>query len=328
MGLWSVLPPPRIFSAQSLRQPPIHAGWCTDVLQNIDLHNIMWQYNAVVAGYASVHGPEQPQGGSVMAKQWLRLMTELSSRKWVCRLVGGFAQSGASRHVIPTFIRTYRIAAEEAERDWTDYASLNEFFTRRLKPGMRPVDETPNTLASPVDALITFAGDVEAGTMLNVKGQDYSVEELLNYSPRFEKYKHGYAFVLYLSPTDYHRIHCPVTGKLVEKEHIKGKVYPVNDFGLTHMRTVLSRNERKIAYIQHNYGELALIKVGAMNVSSIQYTDEQAKSWTKGEELAFFQFGSTVVLITEDDTFKPLESAVVGSRIRMGQSLGHFVGQA
>lgn len=69
-----------------------------------------------------------------------------------------------------------------------------------------------------------------------MKGQDYSVEELLNRSPRIESYKHGYAFVLYLSPTDYHRIHAPVTGKKLESEHIEGRVYPVNDFGMRHMK--------------------------------------------------------------------------------------------
>lgn len=260
-----------------------------------------------------------------MAKRWLRLMTELSSRKWVCRLMGAFAQSGASRHIIPTFIRTYRIAAEEAEQDWRQYPSLNAFFTRRLKAGARPVHAASDIMVSPVDALITYNGGVTAGMLLNVKGQDYTLEELLHFSPRLEKYTHGHAFVLYLSPTDYHRIHAPVTGNLVEKEHVKGKVYPVNNFGLTHMRTVLSRNERKIAYISHEYGEIALVKVGAMNVSSIRYTNEDAKSWTAGDELAYFEFGSTVVLLTESGTFTPDPALRLGARVKMGEALGRFV---
>lgn len=259
-----------------------------------------------------------------MAKQWLRLMTELSSRKWVCRVMGSFAQSGASRHVIPTFIRTYQIPAHEAEQDWKEYRSLNAFFTRRLKPGMRPVDETADVMVSPVDALITFTGEITSGTILNVKGQDYTLEELLNRSPRLEKYKHGYAFVLYLSPTDYHRIHAPVTGELVEKEHIRGKVYPVNDFGLTHMRGVLSRNERQITYIAHEDGEVAVVKVGAMNVSSIKYSNDDTILWHKGDDLAYFEFGSTVVLLTENHTFEPDPSLKLGDRVKMGESLGHF----
>ncbi|MDP4098476.1 archaetidylserine decarboxylase [Paenibacillus sp. P96] len=259
-----------------------------------------------------------------MAKRWLRLMTELSSRKWVCRLVGTFAQSGASRYIIPTFIRTYRIAAEEAEQDWRQYPSLNAFFTRRLKAGARPIHMASDVMISPVDALITYNGPISAGTLLNIKGQDYMLKELLNFSPRLEKYTHGHAFVLYLSPTDYHRIHAPVTGSLVEKEHVKGKVYPVNEFGLTHMRSVLSRNERKIAYISHEHGEIALVKVGAMNVSSIRYSDEDANTWTAGDELAYFEFGSTVVLLTENGTFSPDPALQLGERVKMGEPLGHF----
>lgn len=259
-----------------------------------------------------------------MAKLWLRMMTELSSRKWVSRLTGAFAQSSASRHIIPTFIRVYQIAAEEAEQEWKQYPSLNAFFTRKLKPGARPIHIAPDVMVSPVDALITYNDEITDGTLLNVKGQNYTLQELLHFSPRMEKYVHGHAFVLYLSPTDYHRIHAPVTGKLIEKEHVKGKVYPVNDFGLTYMKTVLSRNERKITYISHPYGELVLVKVGAMNVSSIRYSDEDATTWTVGDELAYFEFGSTVVLLAESGTFTPDPSLRPGTKIRMGEALGHF----
>ncbi|MDO7907012.1 archaetidylserine decarboxylase [Paenibacillus sp. JX-17] len=260
-----------------------------------------------------------------MAKQWLRLMTELSSRKWVCRVMGSFAHSGISRHFIPTFIKSYQIPAHEAEHDWKDYRSLNAFFTRRLKPGMRPVDVAPDSLISPVDARITFMDKISSGTLFNVKGQDYTLQDLLNHSPHLEKYKHGYAFVLYLSPTDYHRIHAPVTGTLIENEHIRGKVYPVNEFGLTHMRGVLSRNERLITYMAHEGGEVAVVKVGAMNVSSIKYADEQASAWERGSELAYFEFGSTVVLLTENGTFEPDPSIHLGDQVRMGQRLGRFI---
>ncbi|WP_226001785.1 archaetidylserine decarboxylase [Paenibacillus sp. BJ-4] len=259
-----------------------------------------------------------------MAKQWLRLMTELSSRKWVCRIVGSFAQSGASRLFIPTFIRTYQIQTHEAEQEWKAYRSLNAYFTRKLKAGMRPIDTNAEVMTSPVDARITFTGPITTGTLLNVKGQDYTLNELLNRSPRLEKYTHGYAFVLYLSPTDYHRIHAPVSGTLVEKEHLRGKVYPVNDFGLQHMRGVLSRNERQITYIAHEYGEVAIVKVGAMNVSSIKYTDDQAVSWKKGDDLAYFEFGSTVVLLTENGTFEPDPALKLGDVVKMGQRLGCF----
>jgi len=187
---------------------------------------------------------------------------------------------------------------------------------------MRMIDTDQQVLVSPVDALITGAGPIHAGTILNVKGQDYTVDELLNRSPRTENYKDGYYVVLYLSPTDYHRIHTPVEGTIVEREHVLGKVYPVNDFGLHHMPRVLSRNERLITYIRHAAGETAVVKVGAMNVSSIKYVNERQDQVEKGEELAYFEFGSTVVLLTEDDTFVPREDLKPGLKVRMGEKLG------
>ncbi|WP_338552299.1 archaetidylserine decarboxylase [Paenibacillus sp. KS-LC4] len=255
----------------------------------------------------------------------LRAMTELSSRKSISRLTGRFAQSRASRRFIPRFAAMYGIKVEEAEKPLNEYATLNEFFTRRLKPGMRSIDDSADSLVSPVDALITGIGPIEDGTIVNVKGQDYTIEELLNRSPRAENYRNGHYFVLYLSPTDYHRIHAPVAGTIVESEHIPGKVYPVNDFGLTKMRRVLSRNERLITYIKHSGGETAVVKVGAMNVSSIRYVEPLSPHTVKGGDLAYFEFGSTVVLLTENKTFIPLPSLKLGQKVKMGEALGRLL---
>ncbi|CRF29002.1 phosphatidylserine decarboxylase [Mycobacterium tuberculosis] len=177
-------------------------------------------------------------------------------------------------------------------------------------------------MVSPVDALITGMGSIQEGLIVNVKGQDYAIDELLNQSPRMINYKHGFYYVLYLSPTDYHRIHSPVTGTILEKEHVAGKVYPVNDFGLKHMRRVLSRNERLITYIQHETGEVAVVKVGALNVSSIQYVSPLPTKLNRGDELAYFEFGSTVVLLTESGTFNPRQDLKVSSWVAMGEALG------
>jgi phosphatidylserine decarboxylase len=257
-----------------------------------------------------------------MNRSFFRLLTELSSRKWISGITGAFAQSSASRVLIPRFAKLYGIRTEEAEKTVSEYRSLNEFFTRRLKPGLRPIHEHPDSLISPVDALITGMGRIEAGQLLNVKGQSYTIEELLNRSPRQVNYKNGFYFVLYLSPTDYHRIHSPAAGIIVEKEHVPGKVYPVNDFGLTHMTRVLSRNERLITYLEHKYGELAIVKVGAMNVSSIQYTEGLTDQLERGGDLAYFEFGSTVVLLSETGIFTPRWDLMVGSKVKMGEELG------
>jgi phosphatidylserine decarboxylase len=257
-----------------------------------------------------------------MMKSFFRLLTELSSRKSISRLTGAFAKSKVSRKFIPRFAGIYGIRLEDAEKRWTEYASLNDFFTRRLKKDLRPIDATPLALVSPVDAAITGMGPISEGLILNVKGQDYTVEELLNFSPRTVSYKNGFYFVLYLSPTDYHRIHTPIEGDIIEKEHVLGKVYPVNEFGLRNMRRVLSRNERLITYMQHEDGELAVVKVGAMNVSSIQYASPLPQRPRRGDELAYFEFGSTVVLLMETDTFDNRSDLQVGSKVKMGELLG------
>lgn len=249
-------------------------------------------------------------------------MTELSSRKWISQTTGSFAKSKWSRSFIPWFAKTYGIRLEDAEKPFAEYVSLNEFFTRRLKPGLRPIDTSDYGLVSPVDAMITGIGRIESGQILNVKGQDYTVDNLLNQSPRTVNYRDGFYIVLYLSPTDYHRIHSPVSGSILEKEHIPGKVYPVNDFGLRHMPAVLSRNERLITYVRHQTGELAVIKVGAMNVSSIRYVEPLPDQVAAGDELAYFEFGSTVVLLTENGSFEALEHLELGTKVKMGQLLG------
>ena len=257
-----------------------------------------------------------------MSNKLLQYMTELGSHKWASQLVGLFSKSRASRLIIPYFIKKYRVQTEEAEKNWKEYRSLNTFFTRRLKPGARSLHNDVDSLISPVDGTVTWAGTFEEGTLLNVKGQNYSIADLLQNDHRLQKYVHGYAYVLYLGPRDYHRIHAPVTGHLVQSDHLPGRVYPVNDFGLTHMRSVLSRNERLISYVAHRSGEIALIKVGAMNVSSIRYTDLTRHEWNKGDELAYFEFGSTVVLVMENDTFRPSPTIAVGQSIQMGECLG------
>lgn len=265
---------------------------------------------------------EKGRDVTAMTKWLLKAMTELSSRKWISRITGTFAQSAASRALIPRFAKLYGIAVHEAEMELKEYRTLNEFFTRRLKPGSRTVHSGEQSLVSPVDALITGAGQVREGTLFNVKGQDYTIDELLGRSPRSASYMNGYYYVLYLSPTDYHRIHSPVTGDVMEREHLPGKVYPVNDFGLTVMTRVLSRNERLVTYIRHSSGDVAVVKVGAMNVSSIQYVEPLRDHLTKGDELAYFEFGSTVVLLMQDGTFTPDADINLGNKVRMGQRLG------
>lgn len=255
-------------------------------------------------------------------KYLYRLLTELSSRKSISKFTGTFAKSSFSRVLIPHFIKYYQIPVDEAEKELSEYESLNDFFTRRLQKGARPIDPDEQSLVSPVDARITGIGYFRSGTEMWIKGQSYTTDELLHHSPRTAIYHDGFYLVLYLSPADYHRIHAPVCGKIMEKDLVHGKVYPVHDHSLEHIKKVLSRNERLITYIAHAYGELAVVKVGALNVSSIRYTHPQLSEVRKGEELAVFEFGSTVILCMENGTFTPRPDLQEGDKVKMGESLG------
>jgi phosphatidylserine decarboxylase len=252
-----------------------------------------------------------------------KLLTQLSSRKIVSKLTGRFAKSKLSRRMIPHFAKTYQINLEEAEKKIHDYPTLNTFFTRRLKEGVRSIDPRPDTVISPVDALITGMGEIKEGTILNVKGQTYTIREMLEDPEQEYVYHQGHYIVLYLSPTDYHRIHTPISGEIVKHVHKLGKVYPVNDFGLRHMKRVLSRNERLITYLKSSYTEMAVVKVGALNVASIQLNDRlTTKEVQKGDELAYFEFGSTVVLLIKDNTFQFLSTLREGDQVRLGEPIG------
>jgi phosphatidylserine decarboxylase len=255
-----------------------------------------------------------------------KLLTQLSSRKTVSKITGRFAKSRLSKRMIPHFAKTYKINVQEAEKEMREYPTLNTFFTRRLREGARPIDAHPKTVISPVDAVVTGIGEISAGTILNVKGQTYTIHEMLEDPEQEANYHHGHYIVLYLSPTDYHRIHTPVSGQIIKHVHKKGKVYPVNDFGLKNMKRVLSRNERLITYMSNPYTDVAVVKVGALNVASIQLSDRlNSKEVQKGDELAYFEFGSTVVLLIKEGTFQFQSTISEGDRVRLGEAIGNMI---
>lgn len=257
-----------------------------------------------------------------------RLLTELSSRPSLARFAGWFAKTKASRRLIPKFSSLYRIRVDEAEYPLEAYESLNDFFIRRLKQDARPIDPDPRSVVSPVDGTVTEAGIIGADQTFTVKGQTYTVSELLNQSPHAARFGNGYFLVIYLSPANYHRIHAPVEAAVTEVDRIPGKTYPVNDASMRRMKRVLARNTRLVTYLKHVRGTLALVKVGAMNVGSIHYANggKPPEKTAKGEELAYFEFGSTVVLLWEPNNFTPISGLEAGRTVRMGEKIGEIAG--
>lgn len=211
----------------------------------------------------------------------------------------------------------------EFEYPYKEYTSLHELFIRKLKKETRPIDDQSQSVISPVDAIIESAGHIEQSGKIIVKGKKYYLIEMLGDEEKACRYKNGFFIVLYLSPKHYHRIHCPVDGKVINRWELGGFSYPVNRLGLKYGKDPIAKNYRSISEIEHHGGILALIKVGAMFINTIEYTNTN-KILKKGDEIAYFSFGSTVVLLFEQETFILNKKILIPYYIKMGQVIGYI----
>ncbi|MBG9544037.1 phosphatidylserine decarboxylase [Cytobacillus firmus] len=255
-----------------------------------------------------------------MLKPVYRLLIELTNGRWTSGILQKFAQSSLSRRVIPSFSRIYNINESEMEKKLHEYPTLHEFFIRKLKEGVRVTDENPDSAVSPVDAVIEDIGDIREDRIITVKGKDYSISEMLG-ANKAGKYAGGTYMVFYLSPSHYHRIHSPVTGKVADQWILGLKSFPVNKWGLKYGRETLSKNFRSITEVKHGDSAIAIVKVGAMFVNSIELTHE-GDQLEKGKEMAYFTFGSTVILLFEKGKFQLEKSIKTPAHIKVGERIG------
>jgi phosphatidylserine decarboxylase len=255
-----------------------------------------------------------------------RLLIELTNGKWTSAILHKFAKSKNSKVIIPSFAKTYNINQDEMEKSIEEYESLHQFFIRNLKEGSRIVDEEPLSVVSPVDSVIEDIGEIEADKTINVKGKVYSISEMLGNDEAMARYEQGTYMIFYLSPSHYHQIHSPVAGNVVNQWTLGRKSYPVNKMGLKYGNYPLSKNFRKITEIRHDSGMMAVIKVGAMFVNSIE-TTHAGTSLEKGEQMAYFTFGSTVVLLFEKGTVNLLPNVTAPYPIKYGERIGTRNGQ-
>lgn len=252
-----------------------------------------------------------------------RLLIELTNGKITSGLLKRFASSNVSRMMVSSFSKVYQINQDEMEKKLEDYPTLHDFFTRTLKKDARIIDQDAKAVTSPVDAVIEDIGNIKPGHIITVKGKDYSIKEMLERDDKLEKYIDGWYMIFYLSPSHYHRIHSPVTGRVVDQWKLGAKSYPVNKYGLKYGKNALSKNFRVITEVEHNKGRLSIVKVGAMFVNSIEVIHE-GDHLVKGEEIAYFSFGSTVVLLFEKNSFTPLPSIKTPYDIKVGERIGLF----
>jgi phosphatidylserine decarboxylase len=251
--------------------------------------------------------------------------------------------------VIRIFIRIFNVNMDEAlEPDPAGYTNFNAFFTRALRPDVRPIAPEADVVVSPADGLISQMGNLRDERILQAKGQNYSVLELLGGShPHSTIFQDGKFCTIYLSPRDYHRVHMPADGELDKMIYIPGRLFSVSSPSLENIPRLFSRNERVAAIFQTGKGPLALVLVGAINVAAIetvwsglitpppgkairsyQYRNSHHKiHLRRGQEMGRFNMGSTVILLFPPNVVDWDPQLCSGTSVKMGQRLGTLMSQ-
>ena len=262
-------------------------------------------------------------------------------RKRLSRGLGRVASTATGRRVVQravdVYVRAYDVDLSDAILPPGGFRTFDEFFTRALVPGARPVAGGDRTLVSPADGKVEAAGPVDSRASIRVKGREYSVDELLGEDgSRFEG---GRFAIVYLSPRDYHRVHAPARGVVHTVRHVGGTLLPVNSFGLEAYPNLFARNERVVVFTRGDEGEVVTILVGAIGVgrisvsfdpsvmtnvgrgpTTVRYPAESGPTVERGDELGMFHLGSTAIVITAPEVGAEL-SVAPGQVVRMGCEL-------
>lgn len=255
-----------------------------------------------------------------MMKSFLKKFVELTGNPFASSLLREFSKSPASKPLVRPFSRIFHLDEKQMERPLRSYISIHDLFTRRLTKGSRPIDEQPDSVTSPVDGVIQTFGKISTDNTFLIKEQLYNLSELLGDDQVSKQYEGGDYVLIYLSPSHYHRIHYPENGELSRRWALGEQSFPVNAFGEKYGEKPFSTNYRIISELVTDYGRTALVKVGALNINSIVLTNSNPK-FTKGDEVGYFSFGSTVLLLFDEKSqFIPEVSAL--QEICMGQSIG------
>lgn len=277
-----------------------------------------------------------PRGHAPIRSLLLKLMSPPLFSRMFGRLADIRRPRRLVRFIIGKFVRMYHIDLEPVEHPIDHYASLSAFFIRRLKPDARPIDSREDAIVSPVDARILTAGRIsENGEALQIKGRRYRVSDLIPDPVNPIDFANGSYVQLYLSPRDYHRIHHPVDGQIVRARHVRGRLFPVNEFSLNRFDGVLAKNDRILVQLESRGRTLYAALVGALNVGRIgltaaDYETNRGQRLTdipihqpeaaKGTEMGWFCMGSTVVLI---DPAGAIQWTVEpGDRVQVGNTIG------
>ncbi len=273
------------------------------------------------------------------------LLQKLIPQHALSRLVGKLAywQAGFLKDLfIGFFVRHYGVNVQEIENfDPKNYACFNDFFTRYLKAGARPIAQAANAVVSPADGAVSELGDSKAGRILQAKQHDYSIADLLGGDAvSAAQFADGKFATIYLAPKDYHRLHMPLAGQLLQMVHVPGKLFSVNQQTVAAIPNLFARNERVVCIFKTAVGPMAVILVGATCVGSIEMkwhgvvtpaTGRKLQHWEyysqnikleRGEEIAHFNMGSTVIVLFAKDAMQWDARLQAGSVVKMGEEIG------
>ncbi|MGL6070269.1 archaetidylserine decarboxylase [Craterilacuibacter sp.] len=277
-----------------------------------------------------------------MSERLFVLLQHVLPKLAITRLFGFVASLQAGKltqWLIRDFIARYQVnMAEAAASDPASYTSFNEFFTRALKPGVRPL--AGSRLLCPVDGAISQFGRIESGQIFQAKGRSYSTSALLAGDAKLaQQFEHGQFATIYLSPRDYHRIHMPCAGRLLQMTYVPGELYSVNPATARGVDALFARNERVVCLFDSPEGQFVLVLVGATIVGSMatvwhgvvnpprpgkivhwDYQDQDIRL-QKGEEMGRFLLGSTVVLLFPHGDLRFNPAWAPARAVRMGETM-------
>jgi phosphatidylserine decarboxylase len=261
------------------------------------------------------------------------------------RLLGWFAHCRCTffkKWAIRHFIRHFKVdLSESLITDIDQFPSFNDFFVRRLKSQARPLPQDQGAIACPADGVISELGKILDGRLLQAKGRYYTLDDLLGGDMEMSRYFNGGEFfTVYLAPKDYHRVHIPVSGTLKRMIHVPGQLFSVNTESVQGIPRLFARNERVICLFATAAGPMAVIFVGALLIGSVvtawhgevmpsrgekpvnKIYQDSSISFQKGDEIGYFQWGSTVIVLFGPDYARWQESLQPGNSVKMGQEIG------
>ncbi len=273
----------------------------------------------------------------LLPRHWLTAVTYHVTRIRVKRVKNA---------LISAFVRLYDVDLDEVSHEVPDaFPSFNDFFIRELKGDARPIDSRPMSIVSPVDGIVTQAGQLQADSIFQAKGLHYSLDDLLAADlDDARAFRDGSYATIYLAPYNYHRVHAPLAGELMAAHYVPGDLFSVNAATVLHIAGLFHRNERLILHIATARGPMALIFVGALNVGSISTrwggeirprksgvvemldTSAHPRRIEKGELLGWFNMGSTVIVLLPRGVCDWRRDLTAGTTLRMGESIGEIAG--